>query len=49
MVLVILPCMGFQVALVVKKPPAKGRGHKRCEFYLWVGRIPGRGHSSILA
>ena len=23
MVLVILPCMGFQVALVVRKPPAK--------------------------
>ena len=31
-----------QMALVVKKPPAKAGRHKRCRFCLWVEKIPWR-------
>ena len=49
MVLVILPCMRFQVALVVRKLPAKAGDIRDVSSIPGLGRSPGRGHSGILA
>ena len=35
-------CIGFQVALVEKNPPANIEDIKRCAFDPWVGKIPWR-------
>ena len=34
--------MDFQVALVVKNPPANAEDIKRCGFQIWVRKIPWR-------
>ena len=40
--------MGFLAGTKGKEPTCHCRRHKRCGFYLGLGRYPGRGHGNSL-